>query len=75
VFPGSPAAEAGLEQWDVVVAIDGKDFASPKTLVRAIRRAEPGETLALGVLRNGERLDIEVHPEPRSSYYDSAYRD
>ncbi len=54
----SPAADAGVLAGDVVVAADGVDITGDGDLVGRIRDKRPGETLELGVLRNGDRLDL-----------------
>ena len=62
VLPGKPAAIAGLEAGDRIVAIDGQPMHSPGD-VSAATNARPGERLVYGVLRDGKRLDIPVTVE------------
>lgn len=62
---GRPADRAGLERYDVVVAINGSNEADPSDLRRAIRRTEPGTPLTLTVVRGGEQMDVIVEPERR----------
>lgn len=64
VLPGTPAEEAGLERFDLVVAINGDEDASPRRFRRAIRATPPGESITFAVLRNGERRDITLTPRP-----------
>jgi serine protease Do len=62
VVDESPAATAGLEDGDVVLEFDGRSIDDIGDLTRAVRRAEPGETVEVVVLRAGERrsLDVEI---------------
>jgi len=72
VYSNSPAARAGLQRWDVITQIDGRDSASPSDLRRAIRDKGWNGTLALRVIRSGQPLDVEVKIDepgsPRSHY-------
>lgn len=73
VIHRTPADLAGLQRFDVVVGINGRGFASREEFRRAIRTTPPGETVRLLVARAGERIELEVVPEPRhrrSSMYD-----
>jgi C-terminal processing protease CtpA/Prc len=66
VSPNGPAAAAGLRTGDVIIAIDGAELAasgtqSPTALLLAqTRHVEPGEDVALRVLRDGEERDFMV---------------
>ncbi len=57
---GMPAEKSGLKKFDVVVKIDGKVGASSDALGNAVRSRKPGDTIALGVLREGKPLEITV---------------
>ncbi len=58
VTPDSPAAKAGLQRGDVVVAIDGKPVADSRDLRMKIAESSPGTRVSLGVLRGGARREI-----------------
>lgn len=60
VIPGEPAAQAGVEVEDVIVAIDSEEVESSGDLLSALRRYAPGDTVTLTVLRNGEEIDLQV---------------
>ncbi len=60
VAPGSPAAKAGVEAGDVIVAVDGDDIAQVKELTRKIAAMAPDARAELVVLRNGERKKLDV---------------
>jgi predicted metalloprotease with PDZ domain len=49
---GSPAFEAGLDQGDVIVDIDGKSLA-PKVLQAALKEKKPGQTMTVTYKRRG----------------------
>ena len=61
VEPGSPAAAAGLDQGDVIHAVDGGSIHSIGDLERGLERA--GERAVLGVLRGADEREAEVRFE------------
>lgn len=60
VEPNTAAAEAGLEEGDVVVAIDGESVDSMWALIAQMHERAVGETATVTVVRDGERQDLEV---------------
>ncbi|MCA1692233.1 MAG: PDZ domain-containing protein [Actinobacteria bacterium] len=54
VAPGSPAAAAGLEDKDVIVAIDDAPVSTAGDVVNAIRAHQPEDRIRLGVSRGEE---------------------
>src|SRR5699024_3377394 len=62
VTPDSPS-EGVLEEGDRITRVGETRIDEVQTLLRAVRRAEPGEPLPIRVVRDGERLDLEVTPE------------
>jgi len=62
VRPGGAADQAGLQDGDVVLAIDGRPIDAPNTLQSAVAQRRPGETMELRILRDGEeqtkRVDL-----------------
>jgi regulator of sigma E protease len=67
VTPGSPAAAAGLQPDDVVLAADGQTIASADELVEYIE-AHAGETIVLAVERDGATFEqpVQVRAERTS---------
>jgi serine protease Do len=61
VTPGSPAARAGLEPGDLIVAVDEKVVFAPELLDQAIAKA--GSTLTVTVLdpKTGKRTPVKIH--------------
>jgi serine protease Do len=63
----SPAAKAGIELGDVIVAVDGKPTPRVNTLQRIIRTYEPGQTVSVDVYRFGAKRTFRVRlAEPPS---------
>ena len=65
VEPGHPADKAGLEHGDAIVAVDGQPVQSPRELIDVVSTTPPGETVKLGVIRDGKRLELKVKLEER----------
>jgi serine protease Do len=51
-----PAAEAGLEPGDVVLAFDGRNIATMRDLPRVVAEAKIGSTVDMQIFRDGETL-------------------
>jgi serine protease Do len=47
VNSGSPAAKAGLEQGDVIVAFNGTPITSSEDLQKAVQNAKPGQSVSI----------------------------
>jgi serine protease Do len=60
VEPRSPAALAGIEAGDLVVAFDGEPVAEPAGLVLQLTRAPIGSTVPLEVVRDGKSMTVPV---------------
>jgi S1-C subfamily serine protease len=58
VTAGSPAAKAGVEAGDVVVAVDGKSITSAASLGGVIRQHEPGDDVEIQLDRDGESVAV-----------------
>ena len=53
VEPGSAAAEAGIREQDIVIAVEGRPVGSSEELVVAVDAYDPGDTLTIEVVRGG----------------------
>ena len=60
VEPDTPAEEAGLEEGDVILTLDGKDVISWRDFQVAIGSKKPGDEITLGVFRDGEQMEFDV---------------
>jgi membrane-associated protease RseP (regulator of RpoE activity) len=59
VFPGSPAASAGLETGDLILAMQGQQIQSSQALVRTVRSFQANTHVLIDVRRaNGENETI-----------------
>jgi putative serine protease PepD len=58
VDPDSPAAEAGLEVGDVVVAVDDQPINGSEGLVGVIRDHSAGDQVAIVVVRDGDEVTV-----------------
>lgn len=56
----SPAADAGLEESDIITAINGEEIDGSKALVDAVRNASAGDELVFKVYRKGESIELKV---------------
>lgn len=60
VTPDSPAGDAGIEQGDVIVAIDGDPVNGSASLTAFVREKEAGDESVLTVVRDGSTEEITV---------------
>lgn len=60
VYPGTAAAQAGLQPGDVIVAVRNRSIDVPADLHRALRRAGVGSPQVLTIERQGKPLEIRL---------------
>jgi len=60
VAPDSPAAKAGLKQGDVLRELNGQKIVNGSFLQVAVSQIAPGNTISLGILRDGKPETIKV---------------
>jgi serine protease Do len=60
VSPDSPAARAGLKSGDVIDLLNGRKIIDGSALQVAVSQDQPGETIQLGILRNGQQQTVSV---------------
>jgi PDZ domain-containing protein len=63
VAPDVPAADV-LEEGDVIIAVAGRKVLTPAALRAAVGSVEPGESIALGIERDGTRREATVETVP-----------
>jgi len=65
VQPDTPAALAGVENGDVVIALDGAAIQGAAGLIAAIRDLEPGDVTVVTVRRGDGVIDLAVELSER----------
>jgi putative serine protease PepD len=60
VTAGGPAARAGIQAGDIIVAVNGEKITNADELIVAIRRHVPGQRITLTYLRSGQRRTVSV---------------
>ncbi|WIM07509.1 trypsin-like peptidase domain-containing protein [Trueperella bernardiae] len=60
VEPGTPAAEANLQEGDVILKIGDRDVASALALTGYVRQFSSGDVVTLLVARTGELVNVDV---------------
>jgi serine protease Do len=60
VFEGSPADEGGLQQGDIILSINDKKVATVAELRNLIAQTRPGQTVAVGILRDKKEMALKV---------------
>jgi S1-C subfamily serine protease len=58
VVPGGPADAAGIVPGDVITAMAGEPTTQVEDIIAVLRRHAPGETLAIEIVRDGERQTV-----------------
>lgn len=66
VSEGEAAEKAGLKRHDIIVKVDGESPVVQARLREIMQSKEPGDTLAIEVLREGQPVRVEVKLEPFS---------
>lgn len=66
VNPNSPAESAGFSEGDIVVEFDGERVRGVRQMTRLVQETPGGRTVAVVVMRDGGRVELEVTPEPRA---------
>ena len=77
VTASSPAAQAGLQQGDVIRSIDGKAVGSASALSSVVDEHKPGDTVQLKIVRNGSEktLSVKLGQRPNSAQTSASTQD
>ena len=65
VFDDDPAEKAGVREGDIVTEVNGNPVNSPRELSRAVADVMPGDEAVLGIIRDGEAMEIAVTVDKR----------
>jgi len=60
VMPDTPAAESGLQQRDIIVRFGDIELVENTPFINALYEYSPGENIPVHVLREGEKVELEV---------------
>ncbi len=60
VVPGQPADKAGIKAGDIIVSIEGQAIDTEHPLDSVLTQFAPGRTVTVGLLRNGQKLEVQV---------------
>ena len=69
VVPDGPGARSGVQEGDVIVALDSQEVPTRKELYQKLWRHGPGEKIALEVLRDNELRVVHVTGGDRAEFY------
>jgi serine protease DegQ len=74
VITSSPAAQAGLEQGDVIVAVNGEHITSASALMKALARYSPGDSIKLELVSRGGSRSVDVRLARQPATFESMGR-
>jgi serine protease Do len=60
VTPDSPASRAGIKNGDVIDQLNGHTITDASALQVAVSEDQPGQTIQLGIIRNGQPMTLSV---------------
>ncbi|MDO8483445.1 MAG: trypsin-like peptidase domain-containing protein, partial [Candidatus Limnocylindrales bacterium] len=60
VQAGTPAAEAGIKDGDIILSVEGKVIDDGHPLDATLAQFSPGDTVSVEILRDGQHLTLEV---------------
>jgi membrane-associated protease RseP (regulator of RpoE activity) len=63
VIPGLPAAKAGLEDHDLVIAVDGSKDAGPHDIRRKLRAMKAGDSITFTIRRGAESRTVTLQAD------------
>jgi len=71
VLPGSPAQKGGLKDGDVVRSYEGEPLKDVRELLKRVARTRVGKRVALGIVRDGKSLTVNVEIGERPNELES----
>src|SRR4029077_10596732 len=73
VVPQSPADRAGLRNGDVIVRLNSRPVRTPEDLSNLVQAGRPGQSVALEIVRDGERRTLNAKLAARPSDDDQTW--
>ena len=70
VVPGSPAAVSGVRTRDLITHLDGSEIRNAPELLQVLAKRQPGDTVKLSVLRDEEKLEMNVTLKRRNEIFE-----
>jgi 2-alkenal reductase len=67
VQAGTPAADAGIKDGDIILSVGGKVIDDGHPLDAALAQFSPGDTVSIEILRDGQRLTLDATLATRPS--------
>ena len=56
-----------MQRGDVLVTWNGEELTGGRRMAELLRESEPGDTVKLGLLRDGRRIEVEITLQARES--------
>ena len=75
VSESSPAANAKLQESDIILKLDGQDVKDTRTLQGIVERLEVGKTYPIEIIRDGEKMTVEVTMEEMPQDFNRQFQD
>ena len=60
IVDGSPASKSGLQEGDIIDSLDGVQLDETHQYLNMLYTYKPGDTVSLGILRNGKEMTIDI---------------
>jgi S1-C subfamily serine protease len=60
VQPGTPAADAGIKDGDIILSVEGKIIDDGHPLDATLTQFSPGDAVSVEILRDGQHITLEV---------------
>lgn len=65
---GSPAYEADLRAYDIIVGMDSTKYATKEELIEAIQQKKVNDTVSMQVIRNGKEMELKIKLGDRNKF-------
>jgi len=69
VVPDAPASRGGIQEGDVILAVDFCEIENRPQLYRELWKRHPGDRLRFRILREGRSVTVEVEAADRAEFY------